>query len=933
MSKPPQTFRIFLSYSRSDLSAANDLYKQLTDKGFSVFKDDASIAPGRAFVSDIERSIGLCEAFVLLFGRDGVRGWVEEEVWAAFVCHRSPAIGRAPVQILPVLLDDAVAEDLPLFLRSRNAVRWRAGTRLPETFVTALPTAARSEELTSTPVDGCPFFGLGSFRAKDAYLFFGRRAETVAALSRLGDQRAQGRNGYQRWLHIEGNSGVGKSSLVHAGILPMIERSALWSATGFQHWRILGPMVPGADPLERLAEALERTLKPDKRQRDSAACRDRLLADPGAFALRLRDARGEGEAFLLVVDQFEELFTLTEDSQRGVFDAVLAKALTDPACPFFLISTMRSDFHERMDWLPELREHINGIGSQYLLPPITMEGLREAIEQPARLAGLDVDEVVEAILTEARDEPNALPLVENALEQLWRERSNGRLSGRIYREQGGLGGMLSGTADGLLDNLERTIPDGRQGALELLLALTQFNPSGQHSRRRLARDDALFVAGNGNDKVGERVLLALSGRLQDGRPEQATPAGSMRLISTGLAGDVAFVELTHETLVRTRGFGEGRTPYWRTLHDYIERNPDRDLLHQQLKLRASRWVRAPKPFRWLFAVGPSPFRRLRVRRASQEGRFLAASRRANIVVLLVFAFPVLGLSEAAWWVWTRELPIESMLTLTQFRLGYQPIPELARVPSGSFDFGEHEPRFRKKFWSLPKRIQIPNPLDVGKHEVTFDQFDFYLWSEGRQEYPANHIGGRGKHPVVNVTFDDAMGYAHWLGRRLDRDCRLPTETEWEYAARAGSNTGYSWGDDPQVHGRDPYANCKGCGTREGGVRSVTVGSLPDNAFGLFETLGNVYEWTCSPWRNENDGARTLCVGSQSTPSVQSENQRVVRGGSWQDEPERARSSARFTFGHTNLTLNDLGFRVVCSTSEVAPHELPDKYHSPALTTP
>ena len=94
---------------------------------------------------------------------------------------------------------------------------------------------------------------------------------------------------YNRWLQIEGNSGAGKSSLVNAGMLPMIEQGALWARTGFERWRVLGPMMPGKDPMARLAEALEQELIEDAARRDSLGRLKRLEQDERALAFSLRD--------------------------------------------------------------------------------------------------------------------------------------------------------------------------------------------------------------------------------------------------------------------------------------------------------------------------------------------------------------------------------------------------------------------------------------------------------------------------------------------------------------------------------------------------------------------------------------------------------------------------------------------------------------------
>ena len=181
-----------------------------------------------------------------------------------------------------------------------------------------------------------------------------------------------------------------------------------------------------------------------------------LKADPKAFASRLRDFKKDDTAYLLVVDQFEELFTFSDKEESLLFDQQLAAALKDKDCQLFLISTVRIDFLEGFEKLPCLSELYNNHCKRYLLKTISNEGLREVIEQPARLANLDVAEVTTAILQDAQNEVGALPLVENALHVLWEQRQGSRLSSQLYIQKGGIAGLLEEQADALLARLEST---------------------------------------------------------------------------------------------------------------------------------------------------------------------------------------------------------------------------------------------------------------------------------------------------------------------------------------------------------------------------------------------------------------------------------------------------------------------------------------------
>ncbi len=685
---------VFLSYSHTDREACLALRTALEQAGFTVFRDEASIRAGDRWITRLEEALQACSAFVLLVGRDGVRRWVGAEAQVALIRHLSPHDDAQRLAIFPILLDDTPPAALPPFLALFQATPWRAPDPLPGALLDTM--RSRAARLDVPPFEGCPFLGLNAFQREDARVFFGRRQETLEALACLGSQQetnpehlhGSGGTHYYRWLQIEGNSGSGKSSLVNAGMLPMIEQGALWARTGFDRWRILGPMLPGKDPLEKLAEVLERGLVADEARRDSLARLQRLEQDERALAFALRDARQDDTAFLLVVDQFEELFTFSETGSRRQFDAQFANALQDAECPLFVISTVRADFLDRFELLPRLQAIYNSRCKRFLLPTISRQGLREVIEQPARLADLDVREVTALMLEDARDELGALPLVENALYTLWQSREGNRLSGDRYRQQNGIAGMLSAQADALLASIDQAVPKGKQAALELLLRLTRINDEGRHTRQRITRDEAVMVAGDDAPERGERIVQLLSGeRTLDGR--SARHEGALRLVTTHGEHGEQYVDLIHETLIRARSRDEKtgkRMGYWPTLYDYVEQNRDRDLHRQQLKFQTEQWLQSKGLGRFTNLAGLRDlrrYRRLRTRKGSDEGRFVAWSRWQPVPVL-VLLFAVGGvLGEAAWWANENRLPPSYILQKPLWLLGYAPLPALVEIAPGT----------------------------------------------------------------------------------------------------------------------------------------------------------------------------------------------------------------------------------------------------------
>ncbi|MCO6427009.1 SUMF1/EgtB/PvdO family nonheme iron enzyme, partial [Nitrosomonas communis] len=542
------------------------------------------------------------------------------------------------------------------------------------------------------------------------------------------------------------------------------------------------------------------------------------------------------------------------------------------------------------------------------------------IEQPARLAGLDVSEITAVMLDDAKDEIGALPLVENALTTLWQQRKNHCLSGDAYRQQGGIAGMLSSQADALLQRIDQTIPRGKQAALELLLRLTRINDQGRHTRQRITREEAIFTAGNGNDPAGEQVLRTLSGERQ-ADTLSAGRSSVLRLVTLSQEQEKQYVDLIHETLIRARSKDPQTGKwlgYWPTLYDYIEKNRNRDIYRQQLKYEAEQWQQSKGLARvWnLTFLGLKKYRAVRVAADSPESHFLTWSRRARRAWVLLLTGIVLYGAESYYWTVKHELPLNMMWTQQRFRFGYAPLPKLTKkpLPAGSFQMGEQDAAFiatlgeLAKHWGVPgKPMQIAQPFYLGKYEVTYEQYDYYVWQQhaGNEEitFPTTAKGGRGNRPVVNIDWHEATAYAAWLGEQKNTQCRLPTEAEWEYAARAGTQTAYPWGDEPGSN----HANCAGCGSQWDSEQSAPVGSFAENKFDLYDMSGNVWEWTCSNWREQFDGSEQQC--NEDTTDTSS---RVVRGGSWYGHPDGVRSSTRYYY-HPDNGYDDLGFRVLCSS--------------------
>ena len=215
--------------------------------------------------------------------------------------------------------------------------------------------------------------------------------------------------------------------------------------------------------------------------------------------------------------------------------------------------------------------------------------------------------------------------------------------------------------------------------------------------------------------------------------------------------------------------------------------------------------------------------------------------------------------------------------------------ELTDIPGGVFKMG-CAGKTTCEFNEEPAREVAVQPFRLGKYEVTFDQYDRYC-EASRVTCPDDEGWGRGDRPVINVSWADAQAFIAWLNEYSGQSFRLPSEAEWEYAARAGSETDYPWGDEVQRG----VANC-GQGCRDDFANSAPVGQFPANDFGLHDMHGNVFEWVEDCWNETYAGAP-----ADSSPWVRDGClERVHRGGSWILHPRGIRSANR-DFGMTRFS--------------------------------
>jgi formylglycine-generating enzyme required for sulfatase activity len=222
-------------------------------------------------------------------------------------------------------------------------------------------------------------------------------------------------------------------------------------------------------------------------------------------------------------------------------------------------------------------------------------------------------------------------------------------------------------------------------------------------------------------------------------------------------------------------------------------------------------------------------------------------------------------------------------------------PELVVVPAGSFDMGSS-----RQYESPVHPVIIAKPFAIGRHEVTFDEWDKCADEGGCKHRPDDRQWGRGDRPVINVNWLDAKAFTVWLSRKTGQTYRLPSEAEWEYATRGGTETPYWWGRS--VGSR--HANCVQCNT--GGPRRTSeVGSYEPNAFGLYDTAGNAAEWVEDCWNADYRGAPR----NGSARETGQCRLRVLRGGAFDSSSRYLRSASRFRYD-MDVRYVANGFRVL-----------------------
>ena len=395
------------------------------------------------------------------------------------------------------------------------------------------------------PDEDCPYLGLEAFLEKDQQLFFGRNR----LLKQLLDQLKK-----SNLLTVVGSSGSGKSSAVRGGLLPSLKANALENSSSWHYYK---PIVPGSDPLCALAK----TLCPDNVEREQW-CNEQVAAfleNPQHLAQLIADANQQPA--VLVIDQFEEVFSLCDETKRQAFIANLLRLIQLPDSEHRLIITMRSDFESNVAKFAKFQELFEQ--AQVRVLGLNANELREAIEKPADQVGLKFEsELVDSLIRDVLGQEAALPLLQFTLLKLWDNRDRNRVTWASYQKLGGGKEALSRSADEFYQQL---IPEDQNATRRILLQLVNFNEESlEVTNRRIPQQD-LFLSGEAEDRI-QRVIDKLQ---------------AVRLVKITLGDNPqdAQIEVAHEALIRN----------WGTLVDWIDDERENKRQRLRLESKAKEW--------------------------------------------------------------------------------------------------------------------------------------------------------------------------------------------------------------------------------------------------------------------------------------------------------------------------------------------------------
>ena len=780
-----------------------------------------------------------------------------------------------------------------------------------------------------------PYRGLEALEPEDAAVFFGRNADLVRGMDML---RGLATRPPPRVAVILGASGAGKSSFLRAGLWPRLLRDdAQWlPLRAIRAGR--GGAVEGQEGLlaglqdvhqrfalrASLSQLRERLRSTDEfvgllRELRQVAARRALLSEP-PFPLPV-----------ICLDQGEELFggEAGEESEQLLW---LARAASE-ADEALILATIRSDAYSRM----QNSKAFTGIDQVPLsLGPVPQGEIARIIREPAEIlrgkAGPDAPvfdaPVVEKLQTEIEGEADALPLLAFVLQRLMREHAGESVIGLSQlRQSGGLAEAIESEADAAFRDAgyAGSRVDRREALRELFVPqLVRINRESKAAQRHVASQTELPV---------ELVPLARALTQRRLLVVRATmPAGDGAI---GGATDVdsaangrtpgTTIEVAHEALLRR----------WTMLAEILGEDRDALLLLDGVLLAAADWAKAEDLRKSDFLAhrgsrltdskalglrGPNWAREIAPAQTylaacqARENAERRSRRRSRMIVCVLLAVIGIGalavlysdqLRLASYWVFNVRTYVKSQAqerTLLEKPTPFKECrdcPEMIIVSKGVLHRGgplRGSPDPNRE--SPLTDVEIRRSFAVSVTEITFSQWDVCANQGACRSNVSAGEWGRGNQPLIRVSWADAQGYARWISNLTGKRYRLLSEAEWEYAARGGQTTSYSF-QDTNI---DQYAWHAG----NSESKPHEVGTLKPNPYGLKDMHGNVAEWVEDCFHENYKDAPLTELASTTGPHC---NSRVVRGGNWLSDVKALRSASRDWQPINDDSSDQIGFRL------------------------
>lgn len=870
--------KIFISHSSKDNVNAEQVKARLAQWGHrSVFLDfdpEHGIPAGRDWEKELYAKLRECRAVIFLCSHASMASrWCFAEVTHARA-QGKPVIS---IRIDQVPLDFILTKDQVI----NAAAGWDdAYQRLERGLLAA---GLDPKDLFDWDTTRPPYPGLLALQENDAAIFFGRDKEIREGQAELN--RLQQFGGSRLTLML-GASGSGKSSLMRAGLLPRLKRDP--------RWLVIAPFRPLKAPFDELAYVLSErfshvTQREQETPRDIAHVRDRIrwqeydikqLVETFLELINeLREGAKSREAtVLLMIDQCEELLAISANEEGNKFLPFLRALLDREDSHLLVLATLRSDF------LGPFQEHPAMRGLRFntmQVPQMEVDALASLIEGPARLAGLELGPgLVQAMITDTKTS-DALPLLAFTLRELYEGYVEDELlTLEEYRDRlGRLDGCIARAAEAVL----KAKPLSEKETTDLrtaFLSMVRVNDRGQYAKQPAQwRDLPASI-----HEVLERFVTA-----------------RLLISSSNEYGET--LEVAHEALLRA----------WPRLAEWLKDNRLFLVWQQRLRQSVSQYEERERKSDFLLRgfpltealewqkKKPNSF-------TPSERQFIKASQnqalRGRIVTATVVSLVLVLMTGTTWLAQKGYRLVHAQLLVQSLKGNIHVEPQkMTRISGGTFQQGNLE----QLQTSQPVHSVRIKPFALSKHEVTFEEYDRFAIATGRQ-VPNDSGWGRGRRPVINVSWRDAKAYAAWLSEKTGKHYRLPTESEWEYAARSGHKQ-RAWAGTSEASEIGTYAVF----TKNSRGTTGIVGEKAPNEFGLYDMNGNVWEWVedCwhdtytnapkdgSAWREVNGGD---CGGH------------LIRGGSWLSGPEFLPTSFR-NRGSSDGRGNDIGFRLAQDIEE------------------